>query len=364
MFYQELQQFYHELSNILTEDLINSLDEWLALLPENQQDKITVGRVANKFNIDFSIARAVLEKLSELKVLKRIFEIHCPQCGFVLKLTDEQNLYNDIIEIQSHVTCYECDEELEEITPDDIEVRYKLIKKPTNDPNKIKDTVKKIFNVDDSKYDTNNLNDILKKANYDSNKLFYDPTEEEYRKLDELLRGVFNANSKKEKGDSLEEFVETLLNLIHPITATKFARTTTNQLDTFAVNHLTVSSMLKENPSLLKMGHTFICECKNESKTPKNEYFGKLATELINSRINPNEHRFGIIFSKEAPPKTYLMMAKKSYYTNKISIVTFYKDELEEIVYQKINLLAYIDYKLSLIHEDLLESDEIKRMFL
>ncbi|MDU1232615.1 hypothetical protein ACQPUL_05590 [Clostridium butyricum] len=364
MFYQELYQYYNEQSNELIKELIISVDKFIALLPQNQQDKITVGKVASKLKIDYNISRGILEKLTELNILVRVFGIQCPSCGFILKYSDEEHLYQDIIEVKSHNICYSCEVDIEDIAAENIEVRYKVVKKPDNDPNNIKQDILNMFDLKDKSLKRDNLNDIVKKANYDSNNLFYDPTEEQYEKLNMLFCGVFRADTSKKKGDSLEYFAEYLLNLIKPVTATKFARTPTNQLDTYAVNKATINGLTKMNPVLQKIGHTFICECKNENKKPENGYFGKLATELMNSRTHPSIERFGIIFSKKSPPKTYLVMAKKTFDRNKASIITFYEDELREIVEDRVNLLAYIDYKLALIHEDLLESEAVKSLYI
>lgn len=216
-----------------------------------------------------------------------------------------------------------------------------------------------MLGIDDKKYDTNSLNDILEKANYDSNKLFYNPTEKQYSKLDELLRGVLETTNSTIKGRSLETFVEYLINLIKPVKATKRAETNTNQLDCFAVNNCCLS-----NNILDKIGHTFICECKNENKAPENGYFHKLANILNVSRKDIKEHKFGIIFSKEAPPSTYLEMAYKNYYMTNTTIITFFKDELDKIVYEKKNFLGYIDYKINLVQQDLKVKDESKDIFL
>ncbi len=359
MFYQELYQLCNDKSNSPIIELIKSIDSWLAMLPENQQDKITIGRISNKFKIDYNISRGLLEKLTELNILERIFAIQCPNCGFILKVSNEENLYNHIIEVKNHINCYNCEEEILDLTSKNIEIRYKLIRKPDNDPDKIKTDIYNILGLNNETYESDNLNDIIEKGNYDSNKLFYNPTEDEYKKLDILLRGVFNAKSTTEKGNTLEDFVEYLLNLIRPITATKKATTNTNQLDCFALNNCDIP-----NKVLDIIGHTFICECKNENKTPSNGYFHKLANILNVSRKDTTQHKFGIIFSKKAPPSTYLQMSYKNYYMTNITIITFFEDELKEIVYDRKNLLGYIDYKLNLVQQDLKPSEETKNIFM
>lgn len=356
MFYPELYHIFKDKS-AMSQELIESIDRWFAFLPINQKDKITVGRFSKIFRLDYNISRGILEKLSEENFLKRIFAIRCENCGFVLKMSDEQNLYEDIIALKSHNDCYNCDDKIGDIKFEDVEVRYELITKPTNDPHSIKKETFELLGVKEKSNDK--IKDLLEKANYDSNKLFYNPTEGQYEELDKLFCGVLNAVTTKEKGDTLEYFSKYLLELIKPIKATPKAKTNTNQLDEFVVNN-----GIGFNPVLDKMGHVFICECKNEGKAPANGYFHKLANILNTSTVNRNEEKFGIIFSKEAPPSTYLEMARKTYYTTNTTIITFFKDELKEVIYDKVNLLGYIDYKINLVQKDLIENEELKSVFL
>lgn len=358
MFYPELYQIFNNEENRgVSIELIDAIDNWFAFLPENSKDKITIGRFAKVFNIHYDIARGILEKLSNENFLKRLFAIRCSECNQILKITDEQTLYQEVIKLKSHITCYNCDCEIYDIDMDQIEVRYKLILKPTNEPTKIKNQVFNILNISDRNNDS--IKDILEKANYDSNILFYDPTEEEFSELENLFCGFMSAKNTGEKGTSLEEFARYLIELIKPVRVTTKGKTFTNQIDGLAVNKL-----IGANAVLDKMGHIFMCECKNEQDTPKNEYYHKLANILNISTMKPNERKFGIIFSKEKPPSTYLDMAKKNYYTTYTTIITFYAEELKKIVYDRVNLLGYIDYKISLIEMDLRENVETKEIFI
>lgn len=356
MFYPELYHIFKE-NSVVSQELLESIDRWFAFLPINQKDKITVGRFSKIFRLDYNISRGILEKLSEENFLKRIFAIKCENCGFILKVSDEQNLYEDIIALKGHNDCYNCDGEIGDITFEDVEVRYELIMKPTNDPESVKKETFELLGIKEKSSDK--IKDLLEKANYDSNKLFYNPTEEQYEELKRLFCGVLNAEGTKEKGDTLELFAKYLLELIKPISVTTDAVTTTNQIDEFVVNN-----GIGFNPVLDKMGHVFMCECKNEGKTPANGYFHKLANIINTSTMNINEEKFGIVFSKKAPPSTYLEMAKKNYYTTKTTIITFYQDELEEIIYGRVNLLGFIDYKINLVQKDLVDSNEVKSIFI
>lgn len=356
MFYPELYHIFKD-NSVVSQELLESIDRWFAFLPNGQKDKISVARFSKIFKLNYNISRAILEKLSDENFLKRIFAIRCESCGIILKVSDEQSLYDDIIALKNHSDCYNCDGEIGDISLEDVEVRYELIIKPTNDPQSIKNEALELLGVKEKNNDK--LKDLLEKANYDSNRLFYNPTKEQYEKLDKLFCGVLNAVTTKEKGDTLEDFAKYLLELIKPVKATPKAKTNTNQLDEFAVNN-----GVNFNPVLNKMGHIFMCECKNEGKTPENGYFHKLANILNTSTKNKDEEKFGIIFSKEAPPITYLKMARKTYWTTNTTIITFYKDELKEIIYDKVSLLGYIDYKINLVQKDLIENEDLKSVFI
>lgn len=373
MFYPELLRVFNEYE-FIDDGLIDEIDTWLGLLTDNQKDKITVSRFSNKFGIDYNLSRSILKKMCSYNILQELYAIKCPECNHILKITDRYNLYEAMQEVDF---CYSCNNNII-ISDEDIQIRYKLVLKP-NKSDKIKRFIKKISDEKEIFNEVDTIKEILKKES--SNEFYYCPSSEEYEELKVLFEEVKNAkaiDSKGKrctgaKGDTLEIFAEKLMSLIKPISATRKAKTSTNQLDTFCKNHsIQIKSNLNnvkiENNTLFKMGDTFICECKNEDRTPKNDYFGKLSNILTMERghIDPGkvpEHKFGIIFSRMQAPSTYLKMSKKLYMSNNITIISFCFDELNEIVYNKKNILDYIDYKIDLIHKDLIESEEIKGVY-
>ena len=233
MFYPELLQIHNE-NNLITISLIESIDQWLAFLPINEQNKITIRKCSNLLKIDYPIAAAILEKVYNLGIIKKVYAIKCPECGFILKLTDEKNFVDDFSEIKMHRSCYNCHEEIEEqLSMDLIEIRYELIKKPSRDFSEVKELAMNSLNIE---VENDTIGDLIEKANHNANNLFYKPIEDDYQKLETLLCGVeeniVSKNMKtKEKGDRLENLVLELLNLVKVFSATKDATTKTNQID-------------------------------------------------------------------------------------------------------------------------------------
>ena len=355
MFYQELLEISKNGTKVLSDELIEEIDTWLATLPSSLADRITVSRFSSKFGLDYQLSRYILERLCELKLFERVYAILCPECGHVLKITDERNLLKDM-----NVTtyCYGCDEDIN-ITANDVEIRYKLLKMP-NDPEKMKKLGEdsfgqKSFNSKDT------IEHLIKEGNYNVNNLFYHPTEEEYELLENLFRGVSEKtyDTTTEQGNSLEELVLTLLNLIENVTATG-AKTSTNQIDCYVIN--------KGNkiPCTIfeRIGDIIYCECKNEKQKPDNTYYHKLSNIIILSRANQDQYRLGIVFSKLECTKPCDRIAQKAYDKQKIYLINFSLSELEEIIFKRINILDYLRFKMDMIEHELLVTDELKGAYL
>ncbi|NFF11874.1 hypothetical protein FDA95_06475 [Clostridium botulinum] len=354
MFYPELLKISKGKENFLAQELIDEIDNWLASLPDEVSQKITVSRFANVFNIDYSLARVILERLCELEVLKHMFAILCPNCNHVLKITDEMNLIEEMMNINF---CYSCGNEEIYIESKDVEVRYKLIKKP-KDPEKMKEICEDILGKEYTS-EQDSIENLIKSSEYNVNKILYTPSEEDYKKLEQLFHGTScKFKSTTEKGNSLEELVRAILNLVKCFNAIP-ARTPTNQIDAFVINKSPIQYILPG-----KIGDVFYCECKNEKNKPDNNYFHKLSSILTSSRSNVNEYRLGVVFSKEKCTRTCDIIAKKKYYIEKLFLVNFDLEELHEIVFHQSNFLDFLNYKISIIENDLIPSKELKEAYL
>ncbi|MBE6067780.1 MAG: hypothetical protein E7211_08820 [Clostridium lundense] len=353
MFYPELLEISKSGTKILSDELIEEIDIWLATLPSSLVDKITVSRFSTRFGIDYQLARSILERLCELKLLERLYAILCPECGHVLKVTDERNLLESMASLSF---CYSCNEDIN-VDSKDIEIRYKLVKK-SNDPDKIKKLSENILGKK-SVNPQDRIDALIKEGNYNVNNLFYNPTEEEYKLLENLFCGVSKKHkTTTEKGNSLEELVLALLNTIKTVRATG-ARTSTNQIDCYVINKAKIPCTIFE-----KIGDIIYCECKNEKEKPDNNYFHKLNDIIILSRANVNEYRLGIVFSKLECTSTCERIAQKSYDKQNIYLINFSLSEIEEIIYKRINFLDYLRLKMDVLEHDLIISEGIKTAYL
>jgi len=256
-------------------------------------------------------------------------------CSHVLKTTDENHLVEEMYKIEF---CYNCEEEDLVIESSNVEVRYKIIKRP-DDPEKIQSLCEDILGHKTcSSQDI--IDNIINDTNYSINNLFYKPTVEQYKKLDELYCGLScSHNNKTNQGKSLEELVKYLLNLVKPFEANG-VWTEINQIDCIVRNKFrAVNTVLNE------LGNVFYCECKHEKKTPGNSYFLKLNSILQLSQNGTRQRRFGIVFSIKKPANTAEKISKKTFVHNNILMISFNLDELKRIIYEKVNFLDEIERK-------------------
>lgn len=351
MFYPILQEIFKD-KDYMNQDRIEELDQWLGFLPKTQWDKITVKKCSERFNYEYEISKMILKELCRYKVLDEIYAVICPECGLILKILESYDVEEYISEEKY---CYSCNNYFE-VELDDIQIRYKLIMESEKNP-KLPSILEKNKYSEIEKLDEETLKSFFQKEGTHS--FYYDPKIDEYKELERLYEEAKRVdNNKNEKGSKFEDLIEFLMNRIKPIDASKEIHTETNQLDTFCVNRY-VNAKIEgriENIVLKKMGRTFICECKNEGKSPKNDYFGKLSNILLMSSDEDISDKFGIIFSLKKAPKTYIEMAKKLYFRNGTIIINIFKDDLDDIIYEKKNFLSILEFKIAVITKDLKES--------
>jgi len=347
--------FYPELSSVenyrLYSELINELDKWFAFLPIQEQDKISASKVSIKFGIDFDLAGKVLNSCCKVCILEKHLAIRCPECEHIIETATEQNLYDTLLGINS---CYACDKDDITISTDDILILYKLIKKPTNSPEKIKELANKVLKDTNeseaeptlSKYIQDNLSNI--------HNIFYTPTEEQKQKLITLLdKLTCDFDNTKAQGDSLEDLSKYLLNIVKCFNAEKNIKTPTNQLDVLCINKLDFS------PSLFQdIGSFFIVECKNEEEKPDNTYFHK-----ISSIIHLAKGKFGIVFSMQDATKTCSVIAREYFLDEKIIVINITFKDLNKIIKEDYNLLDLIHYKILDVKVNPSKSLENRQLF-
>lgn len=330
MFYPELLTIVNDLFSL---ELIEELDTWLATLPKSHKDKITASKVSIKFDLDFNISVALLDECCAIGLLKKKFAIICPNCELVLKVTDENNIYDDLSNIDY---CYNCEETSLGFTYENILILYSLVKKPTNNPDKIKSLIKKKTGINKNQSVHDTLKDLMVKSDYTANFIFYNPTKEELNKLKQLLDNVtITYKNTTEKGNALENLAEYILSLVKVFSVSRSVRTPTNQLDVVIRNKLVINSSV-----IQMMGTHCIVECKNEKEKPDNTYYHKLYSILHNANS-----RFGIIFSLQPSASTCKTIAREKFLLTKTIIINISYDDLLEIINNNRNLLDVIESK-------------------
>lgn len=326
MYYSQLSEL-NQSYKFSNED-INALDEYLHTLPPNVKDNITATKLANHSQIHIEHAINILAAASKLGVLKQSFSIVCPECGFHIERVES------ITDIPETKFCYNCEQHIV-IDADDIEVKYEIVavenfcrgqrKKQTKSPGRYvdpKDSLKALLDSCD------NLNEI-----------FYQPTEDDYKRFKVKLNQVYSNGGTKEKGDHLEELLIDLFN-IAPFSAAS-VKTKLNQIDCYVRNCKFISCGIFN-----KIGSRYVIECKNEEKTPSGTYISKL--QGIISEINGREGKhvyLGIIASKKKAPSTYFDHAKIYHAASGVSVIAICVDEIEKLIDNRGNLLELIERK-------------------
>lgn len=329
MFYPELLKISNKM---FSDELIEEFDTWLATLPKSHRDKITASKVSIKFGLDFNLSVALLEECCVIGLLEKRFAITCPHCELILKVTDEINLYDDLSNIDY---CYNCENINFSFSDENILILYSLNRKPTNNPDKIKDLIKKKTNIDinQPKFDT--LKDLITNCDYTANNLFYNPTKEQLNILKQLLDNVTKEyKTTTEKGNALEDLAKYILGLVKPFKVSKL-NTKTNQLDVIIRNTLIINGSI-----LHMMGTHCIVECKNEKVKPDNTYYHKLYSILQNV-----DSHFGIIFSLLPPKSTCKTIAREKFLLDRTIIINICYDELEDIINNNKNILDIMEAK-------------------
>ncbi|MFZ5352781.1 MAG: hypothetical protein ACOZCL_08660 [Bacillota bacterium] len=330
--------FYPELSKIdnykYFSEIIDTLDIWLATLPISEQDKITAAKFSSKYQIDYDIAEILLEKCCSLEILTKQYAIKCPSCEHILKISTEQDLIDNL---SNTVSCYNCDETNLHITPDDISIIYKLVRKPTNSPDKIKRLMMDSLGVEQPPSRISTLGEHIEKDLSKVNDFFFNPTEDKKNQLKKLFEDLTSEyQTTKQKGDSLEKLAIDLLNSVKCFTATKEISTPTNQID------CTIKNTVALSPSIFdEIGCFFIAECKNEKKKSNNTYYHKL-----NSILMQIGGKFGILFSYSDATSTCGVLAREFFLSNKTIIINVNSTDMKKIIFEGRNFLDIIHSKI------------------
>lgn len=327
--------FYPELLTITSSkipiNIINELDTWFAFLTRTEKNLITASKLSIKLGIDYTIASALLNKCCEIGLLEKYYAIKCPLsgCETTIASIKENELYEKLEEINY---CYACDNYIQP-TLDDIFIIYKLIKNPTNSPDKIKKKLNKQLN---SKPSERSLKDDIQANVFSVNDILYAPSDTEIAELRKLYKEIdIQYSTTKETGDALELFSLFLLKLVKCFKVAKDIRSKTNQFDVLIRNTMLIKSTILE-----EFGSHLIVECKNEKKKPDNTYYHKLIGVLQKS-----DSRFGIVFSKLPPTSTCNIIARETFLKDKIIVINIDYDDMNNVSFGGMNFLDMIDAK-------------------
>lgn len=338
MFYQESLDFtlYEKQPKIVEE-----FDSLLAHLTREMLDKITVSFVCDSIGASYDVVKYILEYYSKKQILKKQYEIRCPECGIPLERISIDEAYARLPE---KYRCYCCNEGVV-VSVDNIYVSYARIKEPTASKEEIEKTVKKeIQDIDVTRDNFFTDADLLICNAKDLYQLYYSPNESAYIKMEKLKDALdFDYKTTKEKGDAYEDLVMELIKQIRYASGTKVIKTHTNQIDCT----VRYNNKIPNYPSVIDiLSPYFLIECKNEAKTPSNTYFHKLSNIM-----SSNEAQLGIVFSRKKPSDEDLDIAREQYLLNRDKKIGRYllsisDEDLERIIDDRINLLDYIDFKI------------------
>ena len=198
----------------------------------SSQSKLSVSQISFHTNINSNIVSKALNELVNLNILDYSFAIRCPECGLLLSSKKE------LFEIEKKQTCYNCEKDFE-IETKDIELFYCFKEYPFGIGQQKKTTIQTVKNSDSSVAQLEDtLSHFLNNNNIDFNKLFFNPTNEEYSKLKKLYDAIFiEQSTTKEKGDTLEELTIMLFSLCKHFNVSSL-RINPNQIDCYVRNTL------------------------------------------------------------------------------------------------------------------------------
>lgn len=318
-----------KLKEIINKEEVERVEQYVDSF--NLNTKITVSKFATSTEISLDSSSKVLSLLSDMGILTSNFAVRCPQCGLLIKMME------NFTDIDTEILCYNCEQETE-ISSDNIEVVYTVEKIPFPLGQQSKKIMQSILAV----LKEDSLTAYLEKNHYNLNEIYYSPSEDELSDLKEQYEKVFSSQTTKDKGDTLEQLVLNLFNLCKQFEATNGLKPRPNQIDCYVRNKIC-------SPGVPGIGEIkcFCIECKNEEEKPSITYLNK-----IHSILKITGNNFGIIVSKRDVPRTYATLANKIYLSENIIIIALDKNDLEDIIINKKNLLSMIEMKVNEVKLD------------
>ncbi len=129
MYFQKLESLKNEGKFKEQYMIIDSLDQWLALIPKVYKDRLVPELFSVNQEVPLDISFELFDKLTRMNILNERYAIKCP-CGQVLMVSDTIECALDFI-IKYNNEPIKCDfcEKLVELNTDNVIVIYKLIEK-------------------------------------------------------------------------------------------------------------------------------------------------------------------------------------------------------------------------------------------
>lgn len=147
-----------------------------------------------------------------------------------------------------------------------------------------------------------------------------------------------NFKNSKEKGDAYEKLVVDVLNKINGVKATSIVKTETNQIDCVAISQINTPYL----SIYTYLSPKFICECKNESKTPGITYVEKLHS-IMNMSPNTN---LAIIFSRKKWSQECKTFARELLLREKKYMINFSDEDWEVFFKKEMEFLVILSLKI------------------
>lgn len=131
-----LKMYFQKLENLKKEDkfkeqhmIINSLDQWLALIPKVYKDRLVPELFSVNQEVPLDISFILFDKLVEINILSERYAIRC-LCGQILKFIDTIEGALDFL-IEHNNDPIECDfcEKIVDLNTDNVIVIYKIVEK-------------------------------------------------------------------------------------------------------------------------------------------------------------------------------------------------------------------------------------------
>lgn len=342
MFYQESYKctMYNKFP-----EYVECFDFFIGSLTGDVSTKITISLAMQRTGLQYEVVKQLLLYYEDAGILQKMYAITCPNenCTQILKIVSEEDLLDGIEAVKKMMECFDCEQEINEISKDNIFVLYKRALLYTSSQSEVNETLKQHGVIEEMAAVPDNF--FCDADSIDVIEIFEQLFHlEESAKQDYILK-LKNLTEKDvydstvEKGNVLENICMELFNEVVNFEVSRSYRTSTNQLD------ITVKSVIKFSiPSILdELSPYFIGECKNERRTSGNTYFHKLY-----SIIEGTDAKVGILFSINPCAKTCFKIARDKYLSSnkRYKLINITRKDMLRVVEGNLNIYKLLKEKI------------------